>query len=370
MIVGPTGGGKTANYKVLQHAMSSLSADEKFEKVHVDILNPKSITMGQLYGMVDPQTTEWIDGVLAKLVLDCTKDESPDKHWVMFDGPVDALWIESMNTVLDDNKKLCLNSGQIITLTPRMTMMFEVEDLAVASPATVSRCGMVYMEPASLGIKPLLASWLNTLPPKVQANEGISRKLRELGDEFLEDACYFLRHDVSEPVATVDNNVVQSLFRLMDSYLADYIESDVKKVAAEKVDDLLAMIPHLFAFCLVWSIGTTTNLAGREKFDLWLRKRLQKHYIEIPSEGLVHDYAFDRANKKWVSWFDTKGEYVVDTKMSYNEIVVPTLDSIRMKYLAQQVLTSGRHALLPGPTGTGKSVNTTEMLTYEMPEEY
>ena len=213
-------------------------------------------------------------------------------------------------------------------------MMFEVEDLAVASPATVSRCGMVYMEPASIGTPPLLASWLKTLPPKVAANEGITRKLKELGDECLEDACYFLRHDISEPVTTVDNNVVQSLFRLMDSYLADYVETDVKKVPPEKVDDLLALIPNLFAFCLVWSVGTTTNLAGREKFDLWLRKRLQKLYITFPAEGLVHDYAVDLQTKQWVSWFDTKGEYVVDTKMSYNEIVVPTLDSIRMKYLA------------------------------------
>lgn len=74
---------------------------------------------------------------------------------------MDAKWIESMNTVLDDNKKLCLTSGETIKMTDYMTMMFEVEDLVYASPATVSRCGMVFLESKNLGWDAVIKAYFN-----------------------------------------------------------------------------------------------------------------------------------------------------------------------------------------------------------------
>jgi len=162
MTVGPSGGGKTKVLRVLQSAMSRCKDDKGewisgFEKVRVYKLNPKSITMNQLYGSFDLATGEWTDGIGAVLIRHISQPDTNETgvtqeniKWMMFDGPVDAIWIENMNTVLDDNKKLCLNSGEIIPLAETNRVMFEVEDLSVASPATVSRCGMIYIEPAYL----------------------------------------------------------------------------------------------------------------------------------------------------------------------------------------------------------------------------
>jgi len=115
--------------------------------------------MGELYGEFNLVSHEWTDGLIASIARQVKADTTTAKKWIVFDGPVDALWIENMNTVLDDNKMLCLANGERIKLPPVVTMMFEVQDLAVASPATVSRCGMVFLEPVYLGWKPVAKTW-------------------------------------------------------------------------------------------------------------------------------------------------------------------------------------------------------------------
>lgn len=66
-------------------------------------------------------------------------------RWVMLDGPVDSEWIENLNSVLDDSMVLCLSNGERIKLMPGSRVLFESDDLANASPATVSRCAIIFL---------------------------------------------------------------------------------------------------------------------------------------------------------------------------------------------------------------------------------
>jgi dynein heavy chain len=210
MVVGMPFSGKTMALKVLQGALTELNEKGLMNemKTHVITINPKSITMNQLYGSFDEVSHDWSDGVLAVWYREYSaKYSKKDRRWMIFDGPVDAIWIENMNTVLDDNKKLCLMSGEIISMSENMNMIFEPMDLAVASPATVSRCGMIYMEPYQMGWRPIFESWKNTLPEALQAEEFI-KTYNELIDWMMQPAIDFVRFHCVETTPTLDQNLV------------------------------------------------------------------------------------------------------------------------------------------------------------------
>jgi dynein heavy chain len=402
MLVGPTGGGKTCCLRALQAACTSLAdpkdAESPYQKTHIHTLNPKAITQNQLYGSFDEVTREWSDGIAAELIRNAVRDNpNPDHHWIMFDGPVDALWIESMNTVLDDNKKLCLVSGEIIALTSKMRMQFEVEDLEVASPATVSRCGMIYLEPGSLGYEPIYDTWIEMLPETfTHFKTGYPETLSRLCREIIPGAITFMRKKGVEVAATEDQNIIQSLFRLLDCYFRAYIPDELKVLSSFKQEmaDLKTRIVPLFFFCLIWSIGGSCDGKSRKGFSdyIWavineesnsvMRSELEEANVAVPKvqEGVefaglevgsnVYDYFFDLEKVTWVPWMSTIPQYEVPRGARYETIVVPSIDSVRLVYIFQKLVTNSFHVLCPGPTGTGKSVNIALWLQKQAPDNF
>ena len=374
MLVGPTGGGKTNNYNVLKLAMTALNkqGSEQFEKVRTVVLNPKSIEMGQLYGQFDDATHEWTDGVLACYMRECADDTKPDKKWIVFDGPVDAIWIENMNTVLDDNKKLCLVSGEIIQLSEPMTMMFEVEDLAVASPATVSRCGMVYMEPTSLGVEPLLDSWLATLAPAIAPH---TDRLRALFEAVVPPVLKRVRRECKETVATPGSgNLVCSLFRVMDALLAPYVRVEGQdELSSDEVERLAACVAPLFLFSAVWSLGASCNGASQAMFDRAFREACGGDEglagALPPSERSVYEWSYDQEAGRWVDWMATVPEFSLDPATPFSSIIVPTSDTVRYMFLADALVRHGSNLLAVGETGTGKTLNLQHKLS-SLDEKY
>eukprot|EP00615_Pteridomonas_danica_P016588 CAMPEP_0114385844 /NCGR_PEP_ID=MMETSP0102-20121206/6268_1 /TAXON_ID=38822 ORGANISM="Pteridomonas danica, Strain PT" /NCGR_SAMPLE_ID=MMETSP0102 /ASSEMBLY_ACC=CAM_ASM_000212 /LENGTH=3026 /DNA_ID=CAMNT_0001542557 /DNA_START=949 /DNA_END=10026 /DNA_ORIENTATION=- len=365
MVVGPTGGGKSKAIWTLKMALSQLKREgivgERYEKTEIYHCNPKSITMGQLYGAFDPNTNEWQDGILAGLMRAAIKHPDADVlKWMLIDGPVDAIWIENMNTVLDDNKKLCLTSGEIMGLTDTMTMMFEPEDLAVASPATVSRCGMIYMEPKSLGFDPLLLSWLATLPEKAFDEESKSI-LMNLFEIYVTGALGNLRRNLQEPLPSVDGGLVAGLMNIFESLTVEFVEKEgIEPPTKERLSGLKDHLSDIFIFSLIWSIMITSNDDGRKWWSSYLRMEMDQHGTSCglkDTQGRIFDFMFDTSTWTWVGWRDTVDAYVLDPNLPYSEIIVPTKDSISYNFFLRTLVSNGKHVLMTGPTGTGKSVN-------------
>ncbi|XP_075795609.1 dynein axonemal heavy chain 1 isoform X2 [Pelodiscus sinensis] len=390
MLVGPAGSGKTKCYKVLAAAMTSLKGQPSvsggnYEAVKYFILNPKSITMGQLYGEFDLLTHEWTDGILSSLIRVGAIASDTNKKWYVFDGPVDAVWIENMNTVLDDNKKLCLSSGEIIKLTEVMTMMFEVQDLAVASPATVSRCGMVYLEPSILGLRPFAECWLRKIPDIIKP---FAEQLESLFSRFLEESISFVRRSVKEIIASTDSNLAMSLLKLLECFYEPFIPIEgIRKLPQEKIARLGELIEPWFMFALIWSVGATGDAQSRMAFSLWLREKMAKEQIQLlfPAEGLVYDYKLDDAGLSnpeddvdedvvkevaWVNWMDSTAKFTMVPDTSYCDIIIPTMNTVQMAHMLEMLLTNRKPVLCVGPTGTGKTLTISDKLLKNLPLEY
>lgn len=358
MVVGESGSGKSTNVKVLAKALGHLheqkivDKDGFYKNVDCLILNPKSITAGELYGEFNLMTNEWRDGIVPKLVRDCVNavnEGSDNRKWIIFDGPVDAVWIENMNTVLDDNKTLCLANSERIKLPSTLHMMFEVQDLKVASPATVSRCGMVYMEQVHVGIMSLVQSWIDTTVTDA-CGKRHAKTLLQLIENHMNPAIDFIRDNCKEKVATSNNQLASELINLLSSMM---LVDDPKSLFKDK-DFVICML----IWSLVWSVGANIVDTNRPAFAEFIRTRFQP--ILNPKYAFLCEKPYgcfvDIAAMDIKPWKVLTPKFEYDASSPFFAILVPTEDTTRYRYLLDTLMNTGRNVLFMGETGVGKSV--------------
>lgn len=374
MVVGGAYSGKSKVIKILQDSFTAIN-NEEFVPVETHYINPKSILQTQLYGMNDEDSGEWTDGVLALKIAGCANSDTLDRKWIIFDGPVDAVWIENMNTVLDDNKKLCLSSGAIIKLKPTMTIMFEVEDLTQASPATISRCGMVLLEPHELGHNVLITSYITDIISFI--DEKLARKLEALFQYIGDLSVEFIYRKCKFPVPTGPNFVIDNMLKMFDTFIRFWKpvdEDEPCKIPGNAEEVCINAL--LFAF--IWGIGAQIDEDTRAMYDTFLQEivlgedvnaKYDLEHEEKYPEPLkikttlgteytsLFDLSFEPDQASWISWMKTQAPYEVPIGASYASVIVPTIDSIRTNSVLGRLLVNKKHTLLCGPTGTGKSIS-------------
>ncbi|XP_069857585.1 dynein axonemal heavy chain 2 isoform X2 [Dipodomys merriami] len=343
MIVGCTGSSKTTSWKILQASLSSLcrAGEPNFNIVKEYPLNPKALSLGELYGEYDLNSNEWTDGILSSVMRVACADEKPDEKWILFDGPVDTLWIESMNSVMDDNKVLTLINGERIAMPEQVSLLFEVENLAVASPATVSRCGMVYTDYVDLGWKPYVQSWLDKRP-KAEVEP-----LQRMFDKFINRLLTFKKENCIELVPIPEYSGIISLCKLY-SVLA----TPENGVNPADSDNYSSMVELTFVFSMIWSVCGSVDEDGRKKIDSYLRE------IEgsFPNKDTVYEYYVNPKIRTWTS-FEEKlpKSWRYPPNAPFYKIMVPTIDTVRYNYLVSTLVANQNPVLLVGPVGTGKT---------------
>ncbi|XP_058707745.1 dynein axonemal heavy chain 10 [Poecile atricapillus] len=359
MVVGPTGGGKTVVIKTLCQAQNKLGLLTKLYT-----LNPKAMSVIELYGILDPVTRDWTDGVLSNIFRDINRPtDKKERRYILFDGDVDALWVENMNSVMDDNKLLTLANGERIRLQAHCALLFEVGDLQYASPATVSRCGMVFVDPKNLRYEPYWQKWL-----KGRENENERTELDQLFQKYVPYLIDMIIEGIVDGkqerklktiIPQTDLNMIVQLTVMLDVLLVKPENPDV--------------LECFFLEALYCSLGASLLDAGRIKFDENV-KRISCMTIvegenvlakpgELPGQlPTLYDFHFDGSQKKWVPWMQLVPEYTHDPEMKFLDILVPTVDTTRTAWLLEQMVKVKRPVVLVGESGTSKTATTQNFL--------
>nr|CAI5817756.1 unnamed protein product [Callosobruchus analis] len=339
MVLGPTGAGKTRCMHTLMKSMTEMGMPHKELR-----MNPKAITAPQMFGRLDVATNDWTDGIFSTLWRRTLKFKKTDFCWLVLDGPVDAVWIENLNSVLDDNKTLTLANGDRIVMAANCKLVFEPDNVDNASPATVSRMGMVFMSASVLPWSPILEAWFRKRP----AQEADS--LRILFHKVYGDLHTFVQTKLKAKMFVREALYIRQCYDILQGILDI---SDEPKVWTDK------QLERLLIFAMMWSLGSLLELDDRAKMEEFAVSHPSKlDWPKVGENETIFEYVVNPDNGRWEHWTARveKFIYPTDSVLEFTGILVPNVDNVRTAFLIHTIAKQNKAVLLIGEPGTAKTV--------------
>ena len=361
MLLGPSGCGKTTIWKTLvnTHNWDMEKMAYKTKKTCVfEPVNPKAVSGDELYGYMT-LAKDWKDGVLSIIMRGMAKNvaeqgfhDHQSYKWVVLDGDIDAVWIESMNTVMDDNKVLTLVSNERVPLSDSMRMVFEINSLKNATPATVSRAGILFINESDIGWRPFTESWLHKrdlagLDPGGQEKAN----LPGLFEKYVDATNEAVRKGFKECTPMYLLNKVSTIIYLLEGLL-ESIPYDNRKPD---------VIENLFIFAVMWAFGGPMVVDKAGDFRKYFSEAFATTFGQkFPKERPCFDYMWSLQEECWMEWTSKVPTYQPipigggPGETPFSQLFVPTSDTVRLTFLLDMLARKGRHVMLVG-SGSGKT---------------
>ncbi|KAH1986634.1 hypothetical protein KXV74_009576 [Aspergillus fumigatus] len=376
MMVGRSGSGKSAAWKILLQALQRIEGVEGVSH----IIDSKVMSKEALYGNLDSTTREWTDGLftgILRKIVDNLRGEDTKRHWIVFDGDVDPEWVENLNSVLDDNKLLTLPNGERLNLPPNVRIMFEVESLKYATLATVSRCGMVWFNDDTVTPLMMISNYVESLRTKTfedldddsapagqaaaktqDAQDMLSTILKQLLEtdqlvlKSLDEAKKY-----NHIMEFTDIRALNTLFSLLNKACRNVLEYNIQHVDFPlDHEQIQSYISKKLLLALVWSFTGDCPLADRQAFGQFVSGMST---TELPPDGAssLIDFDITLPKSEWMSWQSQVPSIEINThSITQTDVVIPTVDTVRHEDVLYSWLAEHKPLLLCGPPGSGKTM--------------
>ena len=231
-----------------------------------------------------------------------------------------------------------------------MRLIFEISNLRTATPATVSRAGILYINPGDLGWNPYVTSWVET-----RESQAEKASLTILFDKYIPTLSEIMKHRFKKITPIPDIAHIEALCRLLEALVVP---------ANIPVDGPKELYELYFVFACIWAFGSSLYFDGtldhRAEFSKWWLNEYKT--VKFPPNGIVFDFYVDPQQQEMVPWENRVPKFELDPDLPLQAALVHTAETVRIKYFLDLLVDLRQPVMLVGSAGCGKTILVNEKL--------